>query len=226
MMLRRSLFLLNKGLTRRAVPIKAPIAHRCLSSTRLLLKKGKSKEAAPKTPQPTLDLDKLRGQCQVVLDKHSRELSEIKVGRDNVEAVADLRVPKTKLPVSKYADVFQKDPRTYVVTVFDPDDVKLVVSTIAQSGLGFNPQPTPKNPQQLTIAIPPPTETFKEEQAKKIAKKLEVTKMMLRAIRNDWMKRVQKLSSKDEIKDGERDVSAIIEVFAKDAEKEILKAKP
>jgi ribosome recycling factor len=200
---------------------------RHLSLTRPLLKKKDNAKKAnapakssPSTGAAGMDMTKLEAACSDAHQKLTRALQEIKMGRDNVETIAAIKMPVTKEFLSAYADVIQRDPRTYLVTVFDLDHVKDVMSAITQANMGLNPQPVPKNPHQVTVPIPPSTNDFKTEQVRRIMKKYEVFKGSVRALRNDWLKRIQKSgASKDEIKDNERDVTSVLERAAKEAER-------
>lgn len=134
------------------------------STTFSLQAKNKSK-AKSSAPSPSEDsaststildsaLADAEAAVEVVMKKLNEQIKHLKAGRQNPSRLKNLKIPGEDTILSTLAAVTQKNPKTFLVTVYDPAHVKQISSVIASSGQNFNPQPVPNNPTQLTINIP------------------------------------------------------------------------
>lgn len=211
-----------------------PIKHaRSFSNAIGLLAKNKlHKDAAESRPEVgggdkgAFDQTKLESDCESTVKKLQKDIQDLKAGRRNPDKLNNLKIPSQKTILSTLAAVTQKNPKTYVVTVFDPVHVKHVSSAIAGSGENFNPQPVPNNPTQLTINIPQDSSSAKSEKVKTLQQKAEQARVHIRAIRGEQLKDVKKSQgSKDEKRKDEKTVGSIIERFGKEIDALVSNAK-
>ena len=117
-----------------------------------------------------------------------------------VEIDGDKRALKT------VAQVSVKDPQNLLVSVFDAEQLKAVVSGIQAANLGFTPQQEKNN--TVRVPIPKVTKEFRQAQAKTAAKFAEQTKIELRDVRHDILKKLNKQKSlgEDDVKRMEKEV--------------------
>ena len=117
-----------------------------------------------------------------------------------VEIDGDKRALKT------VAQVSVKDPQNLLVSVFDAEQLKAVVSGIQEANLGFTPQQEKNN--TIRVPIPKVTKEFRQAQAKTAAKFAEQTKIELRDVRHDILKKLNKQKSlgEDDVKRMEKEV--------------------
>lgn len=219
----------------RALPISNPLTRtgslchvkRSFNSSASLQAKNKTKkgDTAALTSSvlgDTTGFDKstLEQSCTSTLSKLQKELQDLKSGRQDPNILNHLKIPSENTILSTLATVSQKNPKTFLVTVYDPIHVKHVSSAIAGSNQNFNPQPVPNNPTQLTINIPKDSSSARAEKVKVIGQKTEQAKVQIRHHRGDALKVIKKSeSSKDERKQEEKEVQEVIERFGKEVDK-------
>lgn len=95
--------------------------------------------------------------------------------------------------------------RNLIITVFDPLNVKHVISSILAAELNLTPEVMPSNAQQLKVPLPSPTVELKREMVKEIKQLLEhyknsSGKLSLSTGRNNAIKELKKFKKNDEIK--------------------------
>ncbi|CCG83788.1 protein of unknown function [Taphrina deformans PYCC 5710] len=126
--------------------------------------KGKSESASSST-SPSGDSSSLgallnstivdaEAATQAAVHKLNEQVKQLRAGRQDPGKLKNLLIPGEDTTLGSLAAVTQKNPKTFLVTVYDPAHVKQISSAIASSGQNFNPQPVPNNPMQLTINIP------------------------------------------------------------------------
>lgn len=212
-----------------------PMAARGFTTTPLsLAKKGKKggsepAQSASSDQGPSFDRSALDSSCDTILKQLQKDLGDLKQGRTNPKILNNLRVSSDtldKVPLSSLAAVTQRDPRTLLVTVYDPADVRAVQRTIQEANLNFNPQPVPKNDAQLAIALPRVTQEVRREQQAHMVKRAEAAKTQLRNTRADAMKAIKKSqTSEDERKRQEKEVTAVLEKHGKSIDQLLEQAK-
>ncbi|SLM40144.1 Ribosome recycling factor domain [Lasallia pustulata] len=145
---------------------------RHLSSTPTLLKRsGKHEPRAadavptekPKDDDP-FDFSDLEEGIQKALERLKDGLGRLRAGgRFNPEVLEMLRVMLRKgeaaetVRLGDLAQVLPKGGRTVVVLVGEEEHIKPISRTILASPHSLNPIPSPTNPFELHVAIPPPT---------------------------------------------------------------------
>lgn len=130
--------------------------------------KSHHQEAAAQETQeedPSAVLKPLEASLKESIEVFKKRVNETKQGTANANIFDKLEVPVAHKEVYPFTSVAQTSlkGRNLIITVFDPNNVKHVVSSVLGSGLNMNPQQVPNFPQQLKVALPPPTAETRSE---------------------------------------------------------------
>ena len=148
------------------------------------------------------------------------ELNSVRAGRANAALLDQIVVDYygTNCPVKNIANISVPDPRTLMITPFDPSTVKLIEKSILTSNLGINPSNDGKN---IRLVIPVVTEERRKELTKVIKKMGEEAKVAIRNVRrdaNDQLKKEEKASeiTEDDLKDSLDEIQKMTDKGIKD----------
>ena len=148
------------------------------------------------------------------------ELNSVRAGRANAALLDQISVDYygTNCPVKNIANISVPDPRTLMITPFDPSTVKLIEKAILTSNLGINPSNDGKN---IRLVIPVVTEERRKELTKVIKKMGEEAKVAVRNVRrdaNDQLKKEEKASeiTEDDLKDALDEIQKMADKGIKD----------
>ncbi|BFZ55971.1 hypothetical protein PYCC9005_003012 [Savitreella phatthalungensis] len=182
-------------------------------------------EEAEALPREHFDKTSFELGLAKVIDSLSRDLSDLKAGRQDPKILSQLRVRSSQhdgVLLNSLAAISQRDQRTLLVSVYDGDDVKAVQKAIQEANLNFNPQPTAKSPLQLAISLPRMTQEKRKELHVQMVRRADVARTQLRAERGDAMKAVKKSAgSENERAKLEKEVTAIVEKLNKNLEQSL-----
>lgn len=232
--------------TRSSLVYRQP-AVRSISSTAILYKskkKGSNKKGAAQeqddeviVEDPSHVLPNLEAKLKECLEQHKKAMAETKLGSANPKIFDKISVEVNKKPqiFTSLAQTAIKG-RNLIITVFDPNNTKHIVSAILASGLNINPEPIPNTPQQLKVPLPPPTSETKQQIAKELKKDFEKfknsnDKHSISTARSATMKELKSFDQKsDQLKKIVKDAERIYKKYAdelqaqyKAAEKSVLK---
>ena len=148
------------------------------------------------------------------------ELNSVRAGRANAALLDQIVVDYygTACPVKNIANISVPDPRTLMITPFDPSTVKLIEKAIMTSNLGINPSNDGKN---IRLVIPVVTEERRKELTKVIKKMGEEAKVAVRNVRrdaNDQLKKEEKASeiTEDDLKESLDEIQKMADKGIKD----------
>ena len=148
------------------------------------------------------------------------ELNSVRAGRANAALLDQIVVDYygTACPVKNIANISVPDPRTLMITPFDPSTVKLIEKAILTSNLGINPSNDGKN---IRLVIPVVTEERRKELTKVIKKMGEEAKVAVRNVRrdaNEQLKKEEKASeiTEDDLKDSLDEIQKMADKGIKD----------
>ena len=148
------------------------------------------------------------------------ELNTVRAGRANAALLDQIVVDYygTACPVKNIANISVPDPRTLMITPFDPSTVKLIEKAIMTSNLGINPSNDGKN---IRLVIPVVTEERRKELTKVIKKMGEEAKVAVRNVRrdaNDQLKKEEKASeiTEDDLKESLDEIQKMADKGIKD----------
>lgn len=125
------------------------------------------------------------------MDNLKEELNAVRAGRANPALLDRVEVNYygTATPLKQLANISAPDPRTLLVTPFDPKSVGDIERAILAANIGINPV---NDGKVVRLAIPQLTEERRKELAKKaksIGEEAKVAARNLRRKANDDIKR-------------------------------------
>jgi len=148
------------------------------------------------------------------------DLNSVRAGRANAALLDQIVVDYygTMTPLKNMSNISVPDPRTLMITPFDPSTVKTIEKAIQMSDIGINPSNDGKN---IRLVIPPVTEETRKEKTKVIKKMGEESKVAIRNLRRDANDEIKKLEkdgefTEDDVKDELDEIQKITEKFTKE----------
>ena len=149
-----------------------------------------------------------------------QELNTVRAGRANAALLDQITVDYygTQTPVKNLSNISVPDPRTLMITPFDPSSIKAIEKAIMTSNLGINPSNDGRN---IRLVIPVVTEERRKELTKVIKKMGEDSKVAVRNSRrdaNDTIKKLEKAGelTEDDVKDEQEEVQKMTEKCMKE----------
>lgn len=142
-----------------------------------------------------------------VVELVSQDLMNIQTGRAKpalVEAVKVEAYEGSFMEVKELASITAPDPHSILIKPWDPSVVKEIEKAIRKSDLQLQPIVTEG---QVRIEIPALTEERRQELVKVIKQKIEAGKAMIRQVRLEMKKEIDKLKDDDGI--SEDDIHAM-----------------
>ena len=148
------------------------------------------------------------------------ELNTVRAGRANAALLDQIQVNYygTPTPIRNLSNVSVPDPRTLLITPFDPKSIGEIEKAILVSNLGINPSNDGKS---IRLVIPQVTEERRKELTKVIKKMGEDAKVALRNCRrdaNDDLKKLEKNGelTEDDLKNDLDEVQKLTDKCVKD----------
>lgn len=122
------------------------------------------------------------------------------------------------MKVVELASVTAPDPTLLVITPWDKNVLESVEKAIASAGLNLNPV---VDGDIIRIAVPPLTEERRKEMVKTLHQKIEAGKVMLRNIRVEAKKEIEKLKGSEGVSedDVQQDLTELEDVIKEFLEK-------
>ncbi|MBQ2147686.1 MAG: ribosome recycling factor [Firmicutes bacterium] len=157
-----------------------------------------------------------------------QDLNTVRAGRANAALLDQIVVDYygSPTPVKNLSNISVPDPRTLMITPFDPSSIKAIEKAIMTSNLGINPSNDGRN---IRLVIPVVTEERRKELTKVIKKMGEDSKVAVRNSRrdaNDSIKKLEKAGelTEDDVKDELDEVQKMTEKCMKEID-QIVAAK-
>lgn len=151
-------------------------------------------------------IDQAKSKFDKTLNLHEVKLNECKQGISNIHIFDSLKL-LNGTNFTEVATTTQKGKNMLLVSVFDPNDVKKVISCILASGLNLTPEKMSNDPneQMLKITLPPKTKESRLQQVKELKQIFENFKnsnlnYSLGVIRRDYMNKLKKVQQNDDVK--------------------------
>jgi len=161
------------------------------------------------------------------------DLNTVRAGRANAAILDKVMVDYygTQTPLKNVSNISVPDPRSLLITPFDPSSIKDIEKAINEANLGLNPS---NDGKAVRLVVPQLTEERRKELTKTTKKMGEDAKVAVRNIRRDVNEAAKKAEKKGEMteddlkgtlddvqKATDKHVKAIDELIAK-KDKEIL----
>ncbi len=162
------------------------------------------------------------------LESLRAELNSVRAGRANPALLDRVEVNYygTPTPLKQLANISCPDPRTIMISPFDPKAVKEIEHAVQAANLGINPT---NDGKVVRLAIPQVTEERRKEltkQVKAIGEEAKVSVRNLRRHANDEIKKEEKAGelTEDDVREDMDDVQKSVDQAIKDID-EIIAAK-
>lgn len=132
------------------------------------------------------------------LDALFHQFSTLRSGRANSGMVENLKVDSygTQMPLKQLANIAIPEPKSIVITPWDPSTLKAVEKAILESDIGINPITEAKS---IRLVVPTLTRERREELAKLANKAAEECRVSIRNIRRDANEHSKKLEKDKKI---------------------------
>lgn len=154
------------------------------------------------------------------MDNLKEELNAVRAGRANPALLDRVEVDYygTATPLKQLANISAPDPRTLLITPFDPKSVGDIERAILAANIGINPV---NDGKVVRLAIPQLTEERRKELAKKaksIGEEAKVAARNLRRKANDDIKKEEKAGelTEDDVKEALDDIQKTTDKAIKD----------
>ena len=147
----------------------------------------------------------------------------IRAGRANPHVLDKLRVNYygTPTPIQQVGNVTVPEARMIQIAPWEKSLIKEIEKAILASDIGITPS---NDGSVIRLVFPELTEERRKELAKDVKKKAEECKVAIRNIRrdgNDYLKKLGKEISEDEVKQMEDELQKLTDKFIKDADKQM-----
>ncbi|CAI4039417.1 hypothetical protein SMKI_08G0820 [Saccharomyces mikatae IFO 1815] len=158
-------------------------------------------------------LKKAEAQFKKTLETQKQKLNEIKQGNFNPKVFNSLTFRNNR----KFTDIATtslKGKNALLITVFDPKDVKTVISGVLAANLNLTPERVPNNDLQLKVSLPPPTTESRLKVTKDLKRVFEEYKQSslkdsLGTIRGSILKEFKSFKKDDAVRKAERDLEKL-----------------
>ena len=126
------------------------------------------------------------------------DLNTVRAGRANPALLDKVMVNYYGMPtpLKNIANVSVPDPRTLMISPFDPKSVSEIERAINMANIGINPSNDGRN---IRLVIPPLTEERRKDLTKTIKKMGEESKVSVRNIRRDVNESLKKAEKNGEL---------------------------
>ncbi|MFQ7473345.1 MAG: ribosome recycling factor [Anaerovoracaceae bacterium] len=179
------------------------------------------------------NIDQLKEKTEKSLNVLKEDMGTVRAGRANAALVDKVVVEYygTPTPLKSLANISVPEPRTLLISPFDPKSIPEIEKAINVANIGINPV---NDGKVIRLQIPQVTEERRKELTKVVKKMGEDSKVAVRNLRRDANDKVKKLEkagdfTEDDAKSTLDDIQKIIDQAVKDIdtivvekEKEIL----
>ncbi|MBR3706790.1 MAG: ribosome recycling factor [Firmicutes bacterium] len=146
------------------------------------------------------------------------DLNTVRAGRANPALLDKVMVDYygTRTPLKNLSNISVPDPRTLLISPFDPKSISGIEKAINIANIGINPT---NDGKCVRLVIPPVTEDRRKELTKTVKKMGEDSKVAIRNLRRDANDHLKKMEKDHEIT--EDDLKKALDDIQKATEKTI-----
>ena len=142
-----------------------------------------------------------------------RDLAGLRTGRASVALLDGIRVDYygTMTPLKQIANISTPEARLITIQPWEPQLIKEIEKSLANSGLGVNPS---NDGKMIRVPLPPLTEERRKELTKICKKHGEDTKVHIRGFRRDANEELKKLQkdgklTEDDLRKSEAEIQKL-----------------
>jgi ribosome recycling factor len=150
------------------------------------------------------DFSDFQQKAQKTIDFIRTDISTLRTGRASSQMLDTVRVEAygSMMKMNEVGNVSAPDPSLLVISPWDKSLLQAIEKSISTSGLNLHPV---IDGAIIRIAVPPLTEERRKEMVKLLHQKMESGRVMLRNVRGDIRKEIEKMKdgggvSEDDIK--------------------------
>ncbi|MHB1252536.1 MAG: ribosome recycling factor [Candidatus Humimicrobiaceae bacterium] len=134
----------------------------------------------------------------ITIDKIVHEFNSIRTGRASVNLLDRVFIDYygAKTPLKHISNISLPEPKTILISPYEPKFLKDIEKQIQSSDLGLNPS---NDGKVIRLSIPPLNEERRKELVKVVKKIAEDSRIAVRNIRRDGIEDFKKLEKKSEI---------------------------
>jgi ribosome recycling factor len=162
----------------------------------------------------SFDFSEFSEQTQKVIDHFIQEVGTLRTGRANVQLLDPVQVEAygARMKINEVASVSAPESNLLVVSPWDKSLLGAIEKGINEANLNLNPV---VDGQIVRIVIPALTQERRQEMVKLLHQKLEGTRAMLRSVRTDAKRDVEKQKGEPGISEDmiEADLAQLEEKF-------------
>ena len=166
------------------------------------------------------DMKGLEGKIEKSKSMLKEDLSTVRAGRANAALVDKVMVEYygSPTPLKALANISVPEPRTLLISPFDPKSIPDIEKGINIANIGINPV---NDGKVIRLQIPQVTEERRKELTKVVKKMGEDTKVAVRNLRRDANDKVKKMEkagefTEDDSKKTLEDIQKLIDKAVKD----------
>ena len=168
-------------------------------------------------------LEKFEEKMGKTIDNLEQEFGGIRAGRANPHILDKIRVDYygTETPIQQVGNVSVPDPKTILISPWDPKTIKDIEKAIQASDIGINPSNDGHN---IRLVFPDLTEERRKDLAKDVKRKGEDAKVAIRNIRRDAVDMIKKIAKAGEVsedtgKDLEDEIQKLTDKYVAEIDK-------
>ena len=172
-------------------------------------------------------LDNYSTKMEKTVSVLKEDLNTVRTGRANAAILDKVSVNYygTQTPLKSVANISVPDPRTLMITPFDPSSIADIEKAINEANLGLNPS---NDGKAIRLVVPQLTEERRKELTKTTKKMGEEAKVAVRNIRRDVNEAAKKAEkngdmTEDDLKGTLDDVQKSTDKFIKTIDEMIAK---
>ena len=134
----------------------------------------------------------------ITIDKIVHEFNSIRTGRASINLLDRVFIDYygAKTPLKHISNISLPEPKTILISPYEPKFLKDIEKQIQSSDLGLNPS---NDGKVIRLSIPPLNEERRKELVKVVKKIAEDGRIAVRNIRRDGIEDFKKLEKKSEI---------------------------
>lgn len=157
------------------------------------------------TPSEMVDLIDTQSKMLRALEIIRQDLATIRTGRATPALVENVVVTvyggSQKLKVMELGTISASDPRTLIITPFDPSIIEEINRGLLEANIGLTPF---LDGEVIRISIPALSEERRQDYIKLAKQKLEAGRIMIRQIRHELMSKLKQMFEAKEIGEDDR----------------------
>ena len=164
------------------------------------------------------DLNMLDEKIEKTISVHKEEMGTVRAGRANAALVDKVMVDYygTPTPLKSLANISVPEPRTLLISPFDPKSIPNIEKAINVANIGINPV---NDGKVVRLQIPQVTEERRKELTKIVKKLGEDAKVAVRNLRRDANDKVKKMEKAGDFT--EDDAKSTLEDIQKEIDKAV-----